>query len=95
VNIFKVCDCGGRLGCIDSRNATAYDSKCFRRRYRCKKCGVRYTTVEFLVSKDTEVISGGYRQNPGEQHIDSLLSQGEQVARTKIREALGASIEKI
>lgn len=41
-----LCDCGGQMQVMDSRPTTFLASHGIRRRRRCKKCGVRTTTIE-------------------------------------------------
>lgn len=44
--------CQGRLNCLDSRQTGAAktpENQHRKRRYACPKCGLRFTSVEFLV----------------------------------------------
>ena len=50
---FKICACGGRLGCIDSRSVK--QGEYVRRRYKCAKCGERITTVEIKLKTESEL----------------------------------------
>lgn len=45
----KVCGCGSRAICYDSRHGT----NGWRRRYRCQKCGLTYATLEIRVDDRT------------------------------------------
>lgn len=43
IHDLRTCECGGKMRCIDTRQAGDY----IRRRRECSKCGKRITTKEF------------------------------------------------
>lgn len=43
------CECGGKTKCLDSRVQSGVE-RSTRRRYQCKVCGKRFSTLEFVAA---------------------------------------------
>ena len=54
----KICpECNGKMKCIDTRVSSEAD-RAIRRRYKCQKCDLRYSTIEVHIEDYLELKYG-------------------------------------